>query len=77
MYLGVEFTFNNTMSVLVDAFSMGSSPDPVLANSFVDFYENLFFENCKPYMYLRYADDIFSILIPTFITNSIFFIYFF
>lgn len=41
---------------------MGSPLGLVLANIFVGFYESLFLEKCcKPYVYLRYVDDTFSI----------------
>ena len=45
----------------VDGTSMGSFLGPILAKSFVVFYEKLFFDRFhKPYINLRYVDYIFA-----------------
>ena len=57
----VSFSFNNTTYRQVDGISMSSPSIPFLANIFVGFDEKLFFDRFpKPYIYLRYVDDIFA-----------------
>lgn len=59
---GIEFCFNNVMYAQVDGISMGSPLGSMLANIFVGFHQSLLFErHSKPRVYLRYADDTFSI----------------
>lgn len=60
---GVEFCFDNTMYGQIDWVSMNNPLSQILSESFVVFYEQLFFLiKChKPHVYLRYVDDTFSI----------------
>lgn len=42
---GIEFSFNNVMYSQIDVVAMGSPSGTVLANNFVDFYEDQLSEN--------------------------------
>lgn len=58
----VEFSFNNFMYAQIGGVSMGSPFNPMLANIFVGFQENLLFErHWKPHVYLWNVDDTFSV----------------
>ena len=57
------FTFNNKFFIQADGVAMGSPPGPILANIFLSYYEENWFNKCpiefKPCFYRRYVDDIF------------------
>ena len=55
----VSFSFNEIMHRQIEGVSMGSPLAPILANIFVGFQERHLFEKFrKPFIYLRYMDDI-------------------
>ena len=57
------FLFDGEYYRQVDGVAMGSPLDPTLANAFLCFYEKQWIancsDNCRPYFYRRYVDDIF------------------
>lgn len=59
---GIEFSFNNVMYSQIDVVAMGSPLGTVLANNFVDFYEDQLSENVhRITLYYQYIDDIFTL----------------
>ena len=57
------FTFDGTYYYQTDGVAMGSPLGPILANSFMSYYEGKWLDECpsefKPKYYRRYVDDIF------------------
>ena len=58
-----EFSIGNEMYRQVDGVAMGSPLGPTLANIFMDFLEDRYFQNNeKPLIYYRYVDDCFILI---------------